>query len=426
MLWCAMRFLPKLPFFISLLSVFSSLNIFAVNFNGVVSLLHNDYALLDSSQNVALELGMQSQDTVYGRARSEFLLFSEFELTKNSPKYYDLGTSLYRFKTNRLSLSFGRFHPLEEFNSNYSSDALDALGANWVLNEQNPLNVRTSGWLGLGSLIKITKNLNMAFQYSPIFIPTLGPSISYSKEDIPKSNSPFARTPPTKVKFSDETYLPIRVTLDDIDVADTVLQNQYFLSLNYNYSPKTTISLFGWSAPEPIPEVHTNELLKVSSDDLYVLVNASPEFPRENNLGLNLSSKYYDAQTIYKSKTEEFSFSTSLKLPHYISLGFLHTFRKKEKSKKDDEELIYPRKDDKLIWLKSELTFLTSLKLKTKILKNLDKVNNGLNLNFGISYSLNSIVHFHSNIQVFTGNDDSYYGTWRGLDFITTGISMIW
>ncbi len=417
--------------FLFLFWVFTLNNAIATPFVGEFDIGHRAYATMESSQNVILNLGAKSDTTIWQRPHYEAMLYSDLEFATQNRlgKNFDLGTTVYRTEfSDQLLLSVGRFYPLEEFSEYYTRSSIDALGINWSVNEKNPTEVRPVGWLGIGARGRLYKNLTIGFQYSPLFIPTLGPTIIYSKDDTPNSESPFARLPPTMVKLDDETQLPLRIALDEIDMKKLLLQDQFFVALNYTYPDFFSISLFAWDAPSPTPTTTTSATLRVSNDDVYVLVNAAAAFPRRKRVGANLSSTFLDLQTVYEQDSKSLTLSSALKLYSYLQIGFLHTFENSEPttSENTDTEIVSPKLDKKLAWISASLQLFSSFKLSGKLLKNIDAVNDGASLGLTAQYDFTSYASLYSSLQLFAGSDQSYFGTWRSLDFITTGVAIKW
>jgi len=399
----------------------------ASGFDTKVEASLRNFANTQTTQDISLNstYSFKPKNELNSKPKFEVKLLGYLENTKSSEIYIDVPKIAYRYSFNSNSfLTAGRFHPLEELDNSYKANYLDSIGNSWVINEQNPLKTENVGWIGVAQNYKISKHFRVNFTYSPVFIPDMSPSIYYTKDKLPSSQSLFARTPPSKVKINNNLYLPLMISLDNVNLKEILLQNQAFIGLNYRSSKDFSVSLFAYTAPNSVAETNNKEKLVIQNKDLHILVNASPYFKREHNIGFSLNRKILSIESLYKIDTRKLTLSSSLQMTNNIQIGFLHSFNDSQNNA--DATIITSTKDEKLVWLKSNFRVFENFEISSNIIKNLDTVNNGVSLNIGASYNVFKNVNIFTQAQVFTGSDNSYYGTWRNLDFISTGITAKW
>ena len=419
MLYCTMTKLFNYLIFI--LSFLSGIALVAAEIRTDLNLNGRSFVGLENDQTMSIDFFLLSNKKIKNYNKFEFNTSIYFENSGNLDKYIDLGRSAYRFKSGPLMYSIGRFDPTQEMLDNYEPNILNAIGKNWAKNEQNPFNVRPVGWVGSSVNYLVTKKINFYFHYSPIFIPTMGPKIIYSKSAVPTTNSYFTRMPPGEVKFNEQSYLPIRVTLDDVNLKEILFQHQLYFGMNYQL--KTTLNMYMsvWSAPAPNPLIKTSESINIIDEDIYILANADPVFPRENNIALGLNYERSKSQILYNSYKDSFTISSSYKHSFSFKIGFLHTFYQGQTADLEKSNM-----DQFLGWIKLRQKIGKTFLLKSDIFKNLDSRNNGMSLNVFIDYLKFKSTVLYVGAQAFTGGDNSYYGQWRALDFISLGLKTKW
>lgn len=383
------------------------------------------------SPRLDLDVRWKPQD-----ALSEVRLIGFAEGGRGSDWNLDLDPVVYRRALSEGAEShvwIGRTHPMNETDvapGNFAvfPSRVTALGANWVQNGAYALDPRVSGWLSIGAHHRFADTgFHVTAAYSPVFLPNFGPSTRLSR-DAPASGSRFARLPPSYARLG-EAIVPLRYEVQVGDLMDIVLQNQYFVGAEQKLAG-FQYALMAWSAPSPAPSVSTVPTLRTLEDDLDVLIAAKPEFRRENFVGARFG--FFEApakpelEAVWETGSGRLTVSTGLAFDlgrHILSVGGLHTFNRPAPTA---GQPISPNYSDHLAWAELQSYFSSRFSGHLRFEQHLTPGRQGRWVRPEIEYLPGRRLRFYASLSVLTGEDYSYFGTWRSLDAVTVGARIIW
>lgn len=327
----------------------------------------------------------------------------------------------YRLGTEDMAALIGRARPLEQ-GIVRPSHPLTAWGSAWVQNQTRPLDPVTSGWLGLSAYRRTNSGLFFTASVSPVFLPNFGPRLDLSPTSSP-SGSRFANLPP---QFYDVggVWLPLHYQISVGDLSRIILQPQAYGSFGYRgewFSGRLAL----WSAPSPTPQVAASGKLRVVDDaqrpDVFVLVEATPSFPRENLLGAEFEfSGIWSRPRVQLvsavDRSDRWAISVEVQPFRILSLGALHEHR---------PEAVGPSKDPTfgsgLVWAQlaeTEGRFRPSVRW----LSHINDHDQFAEAALGFALTRHSIVQ--ASARFLVGPDLTYFGNWRNLDSV--GIRWEW
>jgi len=377
------------------------------------------------------------------RGDLEWYISSEKTVRKNIPRselhfnfFYETGPygdrsidpdiAVWRFGNSSTDSHFwfGRSHPLlEGFPSGEKISPTSAVGTNWLQNQSNALEPNVVGWIGAGIHSKYN-SLFFTAAATPIYFPNFGPRTDLS-EDADAEGSRFARLPPQYVRLGDG-LVPLRFHIDTGDITKIIFQAQALLATGYE-GKSSFLRLAAWSSPTLNPQVDTNEVLRIQDNDLNVLVTAKPKFPRENFFAFTYAEKITNLnpifESVYETRTKRFSISQSIEAFSFLQIGGLHTFYQPEEISSSTPES--PKYDKYLLWIeltKNSGSFRPSFRYERHFSKG--KEDNWMQMK--LRYYANKQFSLFSKLNILTGSNLSYFGTWRSLDSIHMGASYLW
>jgi hypothetical protein len=182
---------------------------------------------------------------------------------------------------------FGRDQPLSVVRGQTISP-FSALGSIWAQNQSDALLPRVSGWIGAGFVQDISSNWKVLGTFSPIFLPTFGPSLGFDSSGNINPER-FASLPPADANTGGVT-VPIRYQLDTGNLANIVFHYQALTGVSFDNSD-IHFDIYAYTAPKPDVVALTNSTLAVNSMNANAHVVINPEFPREYWSGTRLSFK---------------------------------------------------------------------------------------------------------------------------------------
>ncbi len=332
----------------------------------------------------------------------------------------------------------GRAHPFSESHQGESVDFRSALGARWSQNQSNPLDPDVVGWVGVGATSTLGEiagaPVRFTMAYSPLFLPSFGPRVDYSENQV-ATGSRFGRRPPASVQFEDAGSVPMRYRIDTGDIKDILLQHQGFISAGLGDSRLQT-DLMAWSAPSPDPTTDADGKLRVTSEDANVLVIAKPKFDRQNYLGARIKSE--DAflkpefQVAHELQKQNLTVSSSIQpISHrlgQVTVGFLHTIAFAEPAPVDPSTpaIESPQYASYLGWAEWKAKFFREKFMPGLRFEKHFQVNKEdfyLNARAGYAIEKNWLVQ--ARLGLIAGQDKSYFGVWRPLDSASLGVSYV-
>jgi hypothetical protein len=317
------------------------------------------------------------------------------------------------------SVWFGRDQPLS-YTRGGPIDAFSATGSIMAQNQTDALNPRVSGWVGLGLVKEFTPGWKLNVAYSPLFLPTFGPSLGFSdRGDL--SPSRFARLPPEDAN-TDGVTVPIRYELQIGQLSQLLLQHQGLISVSHD-DEKLNADFYAFTAPKPDPVPLTNATLAVGADAVNAHVDIDPQFPREYWSGTRWQFKDVLFQPAF-----EFVQNLKLLAQHTVSatgywgeklpatFGVLSHFGLDYDSPQSSDFMVFLRLPFQL----SEKFIFRTL-FETTLLQN----RQGFYWANELEYFLRKNLSLIAGIRILSGEDDSYFGDWRNEDSYSLGVKCI-
>lgn len=357
---------------------------------------------------------------------AEFHFYSFFETDRTGDRSFDIDSSVFRFSPlENHYFWIGRTHPLQEDSRDLLILTTSAIGTRWVQNQSNPLQPRTSGWVGMGVHSReLTTGLFFTASYSPLFLPHFGPSVEFS-ESNDATGTRFARLPPQQILIH-EQMLPLRYRILTGNIRNIILQPQYLIELGHDLEWQR-LSMITWSAPSPSPKISTSGVLKVTPSDASVLATVQPTFPRETFYALRwlIQKSHLQAEfhATYEKSTQETTFSGSLSFKNFIKLGYLTSFERNE----SPGQINTPVYAKNLFWLETSIkTFRDRLTSTLHFEQHIDQKNPGYWISTDLEYQINTLTKLFFRTNTITGQDESYFGSWKALDSVALGGKYEW
>jgi hypothetical protein len=330
----------------------------------------------------------------------------------------------------RTQVWAGRDHPLHLLEDRWI-EPTSALGSIWVQNQLDALNPRVSGWIGGGIIHQFDESWKLVFTYSPLFLPTFGPSLGFSERgDLNPAR--FARLPPESVVTGGVT-LPIRYQLRINQLSELLLRHQVFLGTSFSNN-STSIDTFAFTAPRPTAVPLTDATLAVTQNSVNANVSINPQFPREYWGGIRVQRKDLPfkpalelVQNLEDYPNHLVSLTGYFKAPSLptgftnlsprASFGVLAHFQK---------QFDAPQFSDFLLLLRVPFELTAKLISRTILQSTLLPSRRSLYWMNEFEYSIKSDFSVIAALRVLAGEDASYFGAWRNQSSISIGVKKIW
>jgi hypothetical protein len=377
-----------------------------------------------AAARIGIELEAASKARLGQHPKREFHFQGFYETGARGDKSIEPDLFVLRFHTGGENhFWLGRSHPLREGSPLFSPNSTDAIGARWLQNQSNALEPSVVGWIGAGWHYR-NESFFFTIAGTPFYFPSFGPRTELS-EHADATGSRFARLPPQYVRLNGR-LVPLRFHVDRGNLKDIVLQSQGLFALGFG-GEKKLLRLSAWSSPTLNPEVDTSEVLRVTPQDLDVLVTAKPKFPRRTFFAITAAASdfifrpRFDA--VYESTEKNISLSQSFSLSEIVRAGGMHQFRKK--SATTENSLDSPEYAEALAWLElgpETGTWRPILRHERHFARSREGSWTKAELHWSPKTSLN----FFTRASVLTGKDKAYFGTWRALDSLEGGMSFTW
>lgn len=319
----------------------------------------------------------------------------------------------------------GREHPLN-LTRNEPVQVTDAIGNIWAQNQINALNPRVSGWFSTGIHQQLNSNLIVLGAFSPLFIPTFGPSLGFNDSgDLQPVR--YARLPPANVNTGG-VLLPIRYQLELGQIKDLIFRNQYFGGIIFKNDDLYLEATY-FSAPRPNAVPLTQSALQITPQVVYAKVQIDPQFPREHwttyraqllNVSFQPAIEYvYGLHSGTPQPHQQyFSLSGSLSTGYRqkATLGLLTSFQKNPED---------PEFSDLLAFASLPVHFTDSLSLNTLIRSTLLNSRQSIYTMMELQYALSKSFWLLTSVRILAGQNYSYFGDWRSEDSFTLGMRVI-
>ncbi len=412
------------------LLAFSTLFISSISFATIESAIQTQFYQYASDTSPTFYL---SEKTIF-ETRNFLTEFHAYD--ESGPKgawSVDLDPLRYNLKLDGAGNDYvwlGREHPLNLTRSQ-QVEPFTAVGSIWVQNQLDALNPRVSGWVGLGLIKTITPGWKVNFAYSPLFLPTFGPSLGFTNQgDLNPSR--FARLPPSQVETGGVT-VPIRYQLQVGQLSQLLLQHQVFLAVANNTSA-IDAEIFAYTAPVPNPVPLANANLAVGADTVNAQVQIQPQFPREYWSGARIQFKellFQPALELAQNlKTTNYRI---ISLTNYFDLPQLNPFVIKKPAKAAfgflthiGETFTDPQYSDCLAFIRLPFELTNEMTFRTMLQATLLNMRQGFFWSNELEYSFSTSFSILAAINILSGQDNSYFGDWRQEDSYAMGVKYKW
>lgn len=330
----------------------------------------------------------------------------------------------------RTQVWLGRDHPLHLLEERWI-EPTSALGSVWVQNQLDALNPRVNGWVGAGLVHSLDENWKLVFTYSPLFLPTFGPSLGFSERGE-LNPARFARLPPESV-VTGGVAIPIRYQLQVGQLSELLLRHQVFVGTSFS-NGATSVDIFAYTAPRPNAVPLADATLAVGQTSVNANVSINPQFPRETWSGIRIQRKdllfkpalelvqnledypnhvvsltgYFKAQNLPSGFTN---------LSPRASFGILTHFQR---------QFDAPRFSDFLLFLRVPLELTPNLVSRTIVQSTLLPSRRSLYWMNEFEFSIKKNFSVLASLRVLAGEDDSYFGAWRNQSSVSLGVKQIW
>ncbi len=399
---------------------------------------------LESSNSIRFDLAGEWKsssvvDAASGIPARELHIYSFFEGGDLGDKSIDIDRTALRFSLSKPEpvqyVWVGRSHPASEGAAAFLwPTSVSAVGANWVQNQSDVFEPRTSGWIGLGWFGKAPVGNSLSIiasvSMSPVFLPSFGPRLDLHDSNI-ASGSRYARLPPTYLNWSSELTIPIHYHVNTGDLKKIVFQNQYFGSLGCQVG-QNTLRFMSWSAPSPVPQISIDKSVlaidvEKQSDPLSIAVFATPRFPRENfvamQMGLGEIWPSPVVEAAHESSSGRLALSAKAEIFKFLSVGALHTFFR--------EQPAPPVYANKLVWLdlgysNVRSSIRPSIRPSIRVERHLASQVEGALIRPSLEYSVDQKMLVFASSNLIVGTDKSYFGAWREFDSFSVGARYVW
>ena len=322
----------------------------------------------------------------------------------------------------------GRDHPLN-LTRPQGVGYTSALGNVWAQNTTDALNPRVSGWVGLGVVQEIIPGLKINAAYSPVFLPSFGPSLGVS--DIGTlTPSRYARLPPSSVNTGNNT-LPILYQIQIGKLSDIVLQNQAFVALTHDDENINT-DVYFFSAPNPNAVTPHTDTLQFSNENVNAHVLVNPQFPRQNWAG-----GHFQVKSVWFQPNLEFVQDVQNQNHHMASItGYFSnpgTLISKYSPKASFGLLTHfggaldsADLSDTLVFVRIPIRILESLTWSHLIEATLLTGRQSFYWMNELQYAIQKGFYVLAGLRLMYGQDESYFGDWRNNDSYSLGVRWVW
>jgi hypothetical protein len=338
--------------------------------------------------------------------------------------------SFYLDDEDKTMIFIGREHPLN-FTRGFKVEPYTALGSIWAQDDLEALDPQVSGWIGAGIVQSISEHWKITAMYSPVFLPTFGPSLGFT--DRGELNpARFTRLPPENAVTGGVT-VPIRYRVQIGQLADLVLQNQAFFGLNYN-NPDFNFDVYAYTAPNPNVVALTDSKLGVNADTVNAKVTIDPQFPREYWSGMRLFFKTMPLSPALELVQNLKDYPTHIaSLTAYFDTPNFNPFVAKKQAKSAFGILSHfqrnfadPNFSDFLLFVKIPISITEQLTLHTLLETTMLSMRQSFYWLNELDFEISKGFSILAAVRLLSGQDHSYFGDWRDQDSYSFGVKAIW
>ncbi len=330
----------------------------------------------------------------------------------------DLDQAWYQFNVSGSKITLGRIHPWYISSHpqtqypwgylahHHSQNRGLALGYGY--DGTNTPSPTLSGWMGFHFFSQLSEDLNWGISATPFFIPSMG-SLS-SVEDLNQVGR-FGRRPPGTVEINGSKF-PIRYQLTKSQIfEDIVLQPQAMGQVHWKNHPHWP----GWWSisytPTPNPAVDTDGYLSLESGGIEAVAIVTPKFPYRWKTDLHqrwsLSKESYLMASLLWASNYIWGYEMGIGTNFYqISLLNEQAWGPVDLNYQGDYSEWLLQADVQLIL--SKLTWYGGIK------QHLERW--GQWIRSGVKFQLWRQASVDLSLDIFGGNEQSYYGEWRTND----------
>ena len=358
--------------------------------------------------------------------QADFFLL--YESGSNGEHGFDVDNLVQRWGLGSGHLWLGRVHPGAEGRTDSVVSSTSAIGASWAQNQGDALAPRVSGWIGTGLHLRSANGMFATLAYSPLFLPSFGPRVTYS-DTATAQGSRFGRLPPQTVQIGGANPLPLYYRIDAGDVLKIVRQDQAWFSLGKEFE-SLRVEALAWTAPSPNPSVSTSALVQSGVSGADVLVTVSPSFVRETFAGGAVESTKASLparlEALNETGTGRWVVSARVSPLRPLELGWLNTFERETgvaAAAPAGASVSSPVYAKNLWWL--GLSSPENWKLRPSLRVEQQPGQGGW-VRPGFTWAADKHTQVFAQASVITGLDKTWFGTWRSLDSVSMGARILW
>ncbi len=387
------------------------------------------------ASRVDLKAGLRAENTFsYGDSETSIPVrqadfFLLYESGAGGEHGFDIDNAVQRWGFGPGHLWLGRVHPAGEERGETKVKSTSAIGASWAQNQGDALAPRVSGWIGTGIHLRGSNGAFATFAYSPLFLPSFGPRVSYS-DTAPAQGSRFGRLPPQSVQIGGSSPLPLYYRIDAGDLMKIIRQDQAWLSLGKEFE-SFRIEALGWTAPSPNPTVSTTALVQSGAADANVLVTVNPSFARETFVGGAIETTKFAVPARLEALNETASgrwvLSARISPIRTLELGYLDSIERQNVPASaaggPGAAVSSPVYGKNLWWM--GISSPESWKLRPSLRVEKQPGQGGW-VRPEIDWTLDKRTRIFARASVISGAENTWFGTWRSLDSISMGARILW
>lgn len=373
-----------------------------------------------------------------GKYPAKISLHGDFEMMGRKDNSIDLDRAWIQIPVGEgPMMTFGRIHP---FDVSHHYEANRPWGMAAQSHAQNrgillgsPLagdvfpQPVIQGWIGAHAWSDRTykKPFQFGISATPVFIPSMGSSVSYGNP-IETRASRFARQPPGFVEMNGKRY-PVRYDIDTSKIAHEILQPQW-MGQTYYRAENAKIKWETWvtvrRAPSVDPELETKAALDLRQNTPEVAISVKPKFPQKwtTSFTQKITPVSFSKDSSLFSSVEyqqggklgtEIGIDTK-----YFMLSHMNEYQFfKRYSPYDIEGAPYSHH---LFQAEGRIpTSFATFYGGTKY----HLMTRGTWVRGGVRVPLTPSLDVDSGMDVFVGDKNTYFGDWRGNDRVYLGIN---